>query len=47
MVTGTFSVITGTFLYVVGSRDGHSEPAKEMCVPVRPTPEADTLWSFA
>ena len=42
-VTGKFSAMTGTFLYVFGSSERHSEPTKEMCMPYRPILKGDTV----
>ena len=32
------SVTIGSLLYVFGSCEGHSEPTKEKCIPLRPIP---------
>ena len=34
-----------TLLYVFDSCERQSEPSVEMCIPLRPIPEGDTLWS--
>ena len=45
MVTGKFSIVIRILLHVFGSRERHSEPTKEMCIPLRPIPKEDT-WSL-
>ena len=45
-VTGKFSIMIRTLLYIFDSRESHSEPTKEMYIPLRLIPKGDTLWLF-
>ena len=42
-ITGKFSVMTGTLLYVVGSRERQSKITEEMHIPLRPIPKEDSI----
>ena len=45
-ITGKFSVMRGTLLYVFGSCERHSELTEEMHIPLRPLPKEDTPSSM-
>ena len=45
-VTRQSSVMMGTLRYVVGSREHHTQPTKEMRIPLRLIPKEETLYKL-